>query len=304
MKAFIPIDITDARFVSSTIAEPDVAEPAWDSGTTYAEFAQVSVVAADTHDVYESLQSDNLNQAPATSPTYWILKKKTNRFRMFDWNQGSSSLGASPLTVVIRPRQRISAVMLEGLKAATAEITVQNGIGGDVVLSLSKDLLARRATTPYEYCFTPFLYDKVFATFDVPPVLDPVVTITLTHPSGTCEVGRFATGLAYFLGNEDWGSEIDSENYSEITWDKFGKATLNPIPSIPTMHMTLDAKPILINRIQQFKEMANGKAVVWSAMQKLDSFEQSHVLFGVYERFPMVSKNLSQAIFDLTLKGI
>lgn len=72
MKAFIPIDITDARFVSSTIAEPDVSEPAWSSGTTYAEFDQVSVISADTHDVYESLQSSNLNHNPATSPTYWI----------------------------------------------------------------------------------------------------------------------------------------------------------------------------------------------------------------------------------------
>lgn len=304
MKAFIPIDITDARFVSSTIAEPDVSEPAWSSGTTYAEFDQVSVISADTHDVYESLQSSNLNHNPATSPTYWILKKKTNRFRMFDWNQGTASVGVSPLTMSVRPGQRISAVMLEGMKAATAVITVRDGIGGPVVLSVSEDLLARRATTPYEFCFTPFIYDKVFATFDVPPILDPVVTVTLTHPSGTCEISRFATGLAYFLGNEDWGSEVDSENYSEIAWDKYGKATLNPIPSIPTMRMTLDARPILINRIQQFKELANGRAAVWSAMQKLNDYEQSHVLFGVYQRFSMVPANLNQAKFDLTLKGI
>lgn len=153
VKAFIPIDITDARFVSSTIAEPDITEPAWNSGTTYAEFATVSVITTDSHLLYESLQSTNLNKPPATSPEWWILKSNTNRFRMFDWNQGTGSVGDSPLTTVIRPGKRINAVMLEGLKAATAELTVQDGIGGPVVLSIEKDLLARHATTPFEYCF-------------------------------------------------------------------------------------------------------------------------------------------------------
>lgn len=304
MKAFIPIDITDARFISSTLAEPAADEPTWNSGTTYAEFNLVSIVSANTHDVYESLQAANLNKPPATSLTWWKLKKKTNRFRMFDWNQGAASVGASPMTAAIRPGKRVSAVMLEGLIAATALISVQDGVGGAVVYSITKDLLERHVTTPFEYCFSPFIYSKTFSTFDIPPVLDPVITMTLTHASGTCEIGRFAAGLAYFLGTETWGSEIDSENYSTITWDAFGKATLVSIPSIPTMRMTIDADPALINRIQEFRELANGKAAVWSAMHTLSDYEQSHVLFGVYQRFPMISKNLRQAIFDLTLKGV
>ncbi|SFN10092.1 hypothetical protein, partial [Nitrosomonas communis] len=161
MKAFIPIDITDARFVSSTIAEPAAAEPAWNSGTTYAQDAEVSVITTDSHLVYKSLVAGNNNNPPASSPDKWFLKGYTNRFRMFDWNQGNPSKGLSPVTVTVKPGRRINAVMLEGLRAATVAITVQDGVGEPTVLTINKDLLNRHATTPYEWCFSPFVYDKV-----------------------------------------------------------------------------------------------------------------------------------------------
>jgi hypothetical protein len=214
VKAFIPIEITDARFISSTISEPSSGEPAYNSGTTYAEFDQVSVVAADSHLVYESLQAGNLNHDPASSPTWWILKSYTNRYRMFEWNNGLPSTGNSPLTTVIRPGSRINAIALLGVSARTATLTVQDGIGGPVVFGLDQDLLSRHAITPYEIAFAPWIYDNVVTTFDIPPVSDPVVTITLTDPSGTCDVGRFAVGMAADIGAVDWGSVREDENYS------------------------------------------------------------------------------------------
>lgn len=304
VKAFIPIDITDARFVSSTIAEPDAAEPAWNSGVTYAEFALVSVIAANSHLVYESLVSGNLNNPPATSPTKWLLKGYTNRYRMFDWNQGNPSGGTSPLTVVVRPSQRISAVMLEGMKAATAAITVQDGIGGPVALSISKNLNVRQTTTFYEWFFAPFIYDKVLSTFDVPPIADPVVTVTLTDPSGTCELARFATGIHTEIGEIEWDSASEGENYSEITWDQFGRATLLPIPSIPTLEMQLVVDANKINAVRQFKDLANAKAVVWSAMDQIDNYREMHTLIGVYQRFRITAENHKTAKINLTMKGV
>ncbi|WP_430229948.1 hypothetical protein [Nitrosomonas communis] len=305
MKAFLPIDITDARFVSSTIAEPDAAEPAWNSGTTYAQDAEVSVITTDSHLVYKSLVSSNLNNPPATSPDKWFLKGYTNRFRMFDWNQGNPSKGASPLTVTIKPGQRINAVMLEGIKAATAAITVKDGVSGPTVLTINKDLLNRHATTPYEWCFSPFVYDKVTATFDVPPVGDPVVTITLTDPSGTCELSRFAVGQAILLGDIEWNPVSDAENYSEITWDAFGKATLTPVPSQPIIELELATEANRVNTVKQFRDQANAKAVVWSGLDNLDHvYAESLVLIGVYQRFPIDLSNIKQAKINLTLKGI
>lgn len=303
VKALFPLEITDAMLLSSSVAEPDVAEPAWSSATTYAEFAQVSVITANSHLVYESLAAGNYGHAPAASPDWWILKSYTNRWRMFEFNRGTASQGVSPLTIVLRPGSRINAVMLFGLTAANITLTVQSGIGGAVVLSIDKNLLARNAMTPYEWAFLPYVYDKSFAIFDVPPVADPVVTITLTHPGGACGVERLGTGMTTDLGEVEWESAIEDENYSDITYES-GKAVLTPAPNWPGLEMTLEVRPNRLNRILQFKELANGRAVMWSAMQNLSDYEQMHMMLGPYQRFRLISKNHRQVVFNLKIRGI
>lgn len=302
VKAFIPIDITDAMLVSSSIAEPAGGEPAWVAGT-YAEFAQVSVIDANSHLVYESLESGNADN-PSTLPrTKWIPKGYTTRWRMHEWNRGTVSSGGSPLIQVIRPGRRISSIMLLGIKGSMLTITVQDGIGGDVVFSIEKNLLARHALTPYEIAFTPFLYDTIFATFDVPPVADPVVTVTLTDPSGVCEIGRFAVGMATDLGDVDWDTVREDENYSPITYEA-GKAIFDPVPSWPALEMLIHVDANRLDRTLQFKDLANGKAVCWAAMPLVTGYEQMHMLIGPYQRFRFTTKSHKESTINLKIRGI
>lgn len=307
VKAFLPIDITDAMLVSSSIGEPSASEPAWNSIDTYAEFALVSKVTTNSHLVYESLQSANTNHAlptpPATSNDWWILKSYTNRWRMFEWNRGSASVGGSPLIQAIRPGKRISAIMLLGLKGSMLNITVQNGIGGPVVLNIEKNLLARHAMTPFEMAFTPFIYDTVFATFDVPPINDPVVTVTLTDQAGVCEIGRFGVGMSVDIGEVDWNTVREDENYSPITYEA-GKAVFEPVPNWPGLEMLLHVDAKRTDRVLQFKDLANGKAVCWSAMPQVPTYEQMHMLIGPYQRFRFTTKNHKQAEINLKIRGI
>lgn len=307
VKAMIPIDITDAMLVSSSIVEPSASEPAWSSVPTYAEFDKVSVITANSHLVYESLQSGNKNHAPPTLPAisneWWILKSYTNRWRMFEWNRGLPSVGGSPVTTVIRPGKCINSIVLLGLKAANVELTVQKGIGGDVVFQISKNLLARYAVTPYEIIFTPFIYDKVFATFDVPPVGDPVITLRLTHSSGVCEVERFAIGMAIDLGEVEWNTALEDENYSSITYEA-GRANFEPVPNMPGLELPIVIDSKRINRALQFKELGNGKAIVWSAMPSISAYEQMHTMIGPYQRFKISTDNHKQSSLSVKIRGI
>lgn len=307
VKAFIPIEITDVRLISSTIPEPAAGEPLFSIGGTYNEFDQVSVVSANSHLLYESLIDTNTGNdpttPPATPPIPWELKSFTNRFRMFEWNNGLPSTGNSPLTTVIRPGSRINAIALLGVSARTASLTVQDGVGGPVVYSLDQDLLARHAMTPYEVAFSPWVYDNVVTTFDIPPVSDPVVTMTLTDPSGTCDIGRFAVGMAADIGAVDWGSVREDENYSSITYEA-GFAKFEPVPNIPVLELPIEIDTVRVNRARQFKEQSNGKAVVWSAINNLDALREMHVLIGPYQRFRISTANLILTKIDLTIKGI
>ncbi len=305
MKAFIPLEITDAMIVSSTITEPDTSEPAYDVATSYAEFAQVSVVTTNSHLVYESLVGGNIGN-PVTDATKWILKGNTNKWRMFDYNQGNPSVSTSPLTVVLQPGRRIDALMLDGLRASLLDITVRNGIGGEIAYTLDGYLLTRNSTTFYEYFFAPFLYTKSVATFQIPPVADPVIYLTLSDPSGLIEVGRFAIGKSVYLGaTQDRNPTVDSDNYSEIVWDEFGKATLTPVPSIPTNECELALRKNRLNAIRDFKERANAKAVAWSGLDDIqDDYTEALLLFGVYRNFKIDISDREFAVINLSLKGI
>lgn len=304
MKAFIPIDITDAMLISSTVVEPDPAEPPYNSGTTYAEFAQVSDIGVDKHDVYESLVSGNLGN-PLTDKTKWILKSKTNKWRMFDWNQGIPSVGQSPMTVVIRPGRRIDALMLEGLKASLVDVTIRNGIGGDVAFTLDGYLLERNASNFTQFFYSPFVYVKSFATFEIPPIPDPVIYVTLSDSSGTVELGRLPVGLSTYLGPIQWNPLSDTDNYSEVTRDKFGRATLVPIPSTPLIEVKLEPDANRTNAIRQFKTLTDAKAVVWSALDDIDSpYRESLAVIGVWDNFGVDIANPRFTVINLSLKGI
>lgn len=305
MRAFIPYPVTDSMLVSSTIAEPDTSEPAYSAEVTYAEFEQVSVIDTDTHLVYESLVSVNIGN-PVTDETKWILKGNTNRWRMFDYNQGNPSIGTSPMTVVLRPGKRIDAIMFDGLKASLLDLTVKNGIDGETIYTLDGYLRSRNINTFFEYFFAPFIYTKSAVTFHVPPTADPVIYLTLSDPSGFVEIGRLAVGLSIHLGVTQKQSPIvDSDNYSEITWDKFGKATMTPIPSVPTNECKVFFKSQRLNAVRQFKELANAKAVVWSGLDDLDDdYTESLLMFGVYRNFQIDLTDPNFPVLNLSLKGI
>jgi len=312
MKAFIPIDITDAMLISSTIAEPDVAEPLYDPDDTYAEFALVSVISTNSHLVFESLVNDNRGNNPLTTNSEvlrenakWIRRSYTNRFRMFDWNQGNPSVAQSPATVVLRPGKRIDALMLEGLKAALVDVTIRNGMGGDVAFTLDGYLLARNLSRFTEFFYAPFIYIKSVVTFEIPQIPDPVIYLTLSDPSGTVELSRFAFGRSIYLGPIQWNPVADSDNYSEVTRDKFGRATLTPIPSTPLVEVKLEPDANRTNAIRQFKEQTDARAVVWSALDDIDiPYRESLAVIGVWDNFSIDIGNNEFTILNLSLKGI
>ena len=303
MRAYIPYTITDSMIVSSSVTEPASNEPVYSATTTYAEGAQVSVITANSHLVYESLVAGNLNN-PVTDITKWILKGNTNRWRMFDYNQGNPTVAPSPFTLVLRPGKRVDSLTLE-LKATTLEVNVNKGIGGPLVYTLDGFLQERQATTFYEWLFSPFSYRRMVSTSNIPQTPDPVITITLTDPSGFVEISRLAIGQSTFLGNIQWEPIIDADNYSKIEWDQFGHATLTPIPSIPISEQKIVVENNRLDIVRRFRDEVNGRAAVWSGLDDINGvFSESLIIFGVYRSYQLDLSNPAFSVLNLSLKGI
>lgn len=70
MKIIRPITVTDTALTSSV---PEVAPVAYNSGTTYAAGAQVSITSGLVSTVYQSLAGSNTGNAPASSPAWWAV---------------------------------------------------------------------------------------------------------------------------------------------------------------------------------------------------------------------------------------
>lgn len=90
MIVYKPVEVTSANLISTTLF--DVVPDAFNAGTTYAVDQYVSVAGAlGAMLIYKSLQAGNLNNPPASSPTFWAYSSTIYS----DFVQGSGySLGA------------------------------------------------------------------------------------------------------------------------------------------------------------------------------------------------------------------
>lgn len=303
MRAFLPIDIAKDKLISSTIPEFSAEEPAWENDISFGDAVLVSYLDSATPKVYKSLVANNLGNDPAKSPTKWIEKTYTNRFRMFKWEHGHISQGISPMVVTIRPRKIIDAIMVGGIKAEKISIEVTDGMGGIVIFSDEKSLRSRQATTPYEWFYLPWEFDTLYATFSVPPSLDPIITVALTSTDGVCELERFAVGSSVYIGDEEWDGEADDEVFSDIDYDERGALTLNPVTGVPIAELELVIPASQINRVNKFKRAANARVACWHGMQKVHAYRETFSVFGVYQRFTLVPSNHREARFTLKLMG-
>ncbi|MDV7395721.1 hypothetical protein RZS08_30305, partial [Arthrospira platensis SPKY1] len=101
----------------------------WSAATTYTS-GQVVTYSGKR---WESLQDSNLNKQPDTNPTWWLDLGADNKHAMFDLVIGTSTTAIETLTVVIKPGEIFDSVALINLNAATAKITVRDGISGPIV---------------------------------------------------------------------------------------------------------------------------------------------------------------------------
>jgi hypothetical protein len=304
MRAFIPAEITTAHLVDSSIPVFDVDEPQYVDTKVYDQGEIVTDATGVIPKIYESLVANNQGNDPALSPTKWIEKSYSNRFRMFYFRHGHISIGASPLTVTIRPRKRIDAVMLGGLVANNVSVQVNDGVGGDVIFSEQKNLLTRYPTNPYEWFFVESEQTRLYDTFDIPVSPDPVITITLTSNDGICQIEYFATGQSVFLGDEEWDGEAEDQSFTNIEYDQFGTLTeLSPVEGVPEVRLELALPASHINRVNQFKRLANRRVVAWAGMRAIEAYQESFSLFGVYQDFNLTAANHKEATFSISIKG-
>jgi len=218
MKIIKPTVITDAMLASSSIAEPDVGEVAWNAGTAYAK-GQVAIRTT-THRKYERLVAGTTATAPESDPANWMDIGPTNRWAMFDRKIGTATEAAS-LTVVMRPGgvSGLSALELVGRQA---HIQMKTAPGGPVVYDRTVQLDGTVVDTIYDWFFADYEQLSDFVLTDLPQHYPGCeLSFTLTGTSGV-SIGALPVGQVFEIGRAQYGASVGIVDYSRKERDQFG----------------------------------------------------------------------------------
>lgn len=274
----------------------------YSAGATYAAGDIVIVVGTNSHHTYQSLQAANTGHTPASSPAWWFDLGPTNRWKMFDLLRNTQTVAASPLTVVLTPGQRVNSLALFGLVADALEVSVVSG--GMTVFNQSYNLSTRAVVDWYDYFFEPFTTMPSMALFDIPPYADGVVTITLTR-TGNVSCGGVVVGNNEFIGDIQYKPKSDAINFSSVTRDTFGNATLVQRRSIPKTTQTMWLEKARVNRVSAIRDALNAVPAVWSGLDDpTDGYFESLFILGFYRSFSIDLDYPREAQVSLELEEI
>jgi hypothetical protein len=302
MRAIPPLTITDAMLTSSTVAEPSAGETAWVSGTTYA-VDDIRILTS-THRKYQRLVAGAGTLTPDVDYANWLDVGPTNKWAMFDTLRNSSTTATTSMTVVITPGKRIDSIALIGLVAESVSISVTSG--GTTVYSVTDNLILRNTTTWYKYFFGAFAYSGTSVHFDLPPFTNGVITITVSRASGTVGLGALVIGQSVYMGQVLTQARSEAMNFSTVTRDAFGNATLVPRRTIPLTSQTLHATNEMVDSLRDLRALGNAMPMVWSGMDdKINNacFEGLLIL-GAYKEFNISMENTGYATITLSLEEI
>lgn len=282
MKIIRPHAITDAILTASNVAETDYT--AYNPATTYASGDRVRVVAADVHEVYESLQNANTGNTPSTSPTWWVKVGATNRWKMFDLYVNTQTENADSIAITLACVGRVDAVALINVSAATARFRMTDAVDG-VVYDQTYDLTSDSGITDhYAYCFEPIVRKTSLGEFELPPYSDTTLEITLTATGETVKCGACVVGQQRIIGNTRFGYSLGIQDYSIKSRDTWGNTTLVQRAYNDTGRFNVQLDNGMVDEVHNLLAQYRATPIVYSGSE----LHGAALLLGFYKDFSVV----------------
>lgn len=296
MRVIPPIAITDAMLTSSTVAEPASGETLWNAATAY--LVGDTAIRTSTHRIYQRLVAGTTATAPESDAANWIDAGPTNRWAMFDILRNSATSASTSMTVVLTPGRRIDSLALIGVVGESVTITMTSG--GTPVYSSTHNLILRNTVSWSGYFFGTFAYQGSVVRFDLPQFSNGVITITVSRASGAVSVGALVIGQNVEIGSVLSQAKSDALNFSTVTRDAFGNATLVQRRTVPKTDQQIITTPARIDKLREVRSALNAVPAVWSGMDDLvdNPHFESLLILGIYKEF---SISLAATITNVTL---
>ncbi len=233
----------------------------------------------------------------------WVDVGPTNKYAMFDTLRSTQTFAPSPLTVVIYPGQRIDALGLMNQLADSVTYTITTPGEADVTETIS--LNGRETATWSDYFFGKFKTIPSLVRLDINPYSTSTITVTWTRANGLVGVGGVIVGQQIYLGDTQYDAQAELLNFSKITRDEQGVATMIPRRSIPTTNQQVRFKKGNTRTIRSALEDLNAVPALWVGIDDYDSgYFEAVLILGIYTR---ASQNLDlydDAMLTLNLEEV
>lgn len=297
MQVIRPIEVTDARFVSSTLTEAE--HGAWSAGATYALAARV----IHEHYIYESLQAANLAHTPSglSSDTWWLQVGPTNRWAMFDQEINTGSTSSSPITIEVDPGYINSVVLLDA-QADSATVTMHDG--ATLVFSRTVSLVESAVSTWSEYFFEPFIFATQTIINGLPYYLNGRVSVTITRASGDVRIGGVVFGNAFDIGVATSGVRSGITSYSRIEANTFGVTQIVRRLSAKRMSLSLYLSTMTFKRVHALLTELDSVPCVWIVEPDQPDKYAPLIVFGYARDFQLDVQGPQICYCTLEIQGM
>lgn len=222
MDVLVPREITDAKLISSSVAEPDAGETVWNAATSYT-IGQRAILTS-THRVYRNLLGGVNSTSPDQAPDRWFDEGPTNKWAVFDGEVSSNTVSSSPYTFTVRPGAIADIGFFSLVNVDRVRVKVWDTPGGTLVYDQTK------GTEDFwgSDLFWAFYFDKprqrtqLFFE-DIPASTVCEIEVTASSFDGNdIEVGLVAFGLFESLGVSEYGFVASPVDFSRIVRDDYG----------------------------------------------------------------------------------
>ncbi len=298
MKIVRPITIDDAALLSTNVSE--TLHPPYDAGYVFALGDRVSVIAADIHQVYESLVAGNVGNDPASSPTKWVYVSATNPWLMFDKSVTSQTQNADSIAVSLQTHGRVPCLGLLNLSGSSVQVTMADAVDG-VVFDETFSLVSDSGVDDwYDYFFEPVVRLQDLIVLDMPLYASPIIDVTISASGETVKCGTLILGPTTNVGDTEYGATVGIQDFSVKEQDDFGNYSI-----VERAYRKRATFPVVVehNRVDTLQALLASVRATPTLYIGADNYS-STAIYGFFKDFTVEIAYPLESVLSIEIEGL
>lgn len=253
--------------------------------------------------VYEALKDGNDKPDAGTlmDPPTWLDRGFINPLRMFDGKLDSLTTADGILTITVNSGTLNNGLALFNVGAATVRVVMEDDTAG--VVYDTEEIAMRDNSVVlgwHDYFFTPRPAKKDLALIDLPTYPGAEITVTISAPGTTVELGEIVLGRVQTLGETQYSSNVGIIDSSRKERDQFGNYSVLERPFSKRAEYDVHIMRAATSGVQRILAGYRATPIVYIGNIE----EEALIVFGFYRDFQINYDNFSISHATITVEGL